>query len=311
MRAMAFILSLLFIVACGKTKAADASDPTDTELQQYGQIRDNLKAFAPDGFVVSMAGPHHDGVAAGAPVQQGNSLLFTGLAGAALMCDDGAYIAAAMQSMLTTTGGSLYHHPSIPTQMDFDDAVGFYRGVSERLKHCGAPELAAWQPGLKLHQSIAPLINVAGNVGLAAPFTWLRDAVLNQAGLADAPSSIKQAAMEVAVVGWAAADVAAKDACYRLHLGLQVFQTIEATGHKVSSDARTSFCDVTKDTQIPTIEGWCGRGGLAAWYDGFQPNQWQYRHQRCGAWETPDGNGDLHPGVDALIAYRDILTGEE
>lgn len=297
------VLATSVLLGCGGAKKDPPGPTMSVEDKVYETESVRLKGFTHQGFVVTLHGT--------TPTNLQNSLLFTSIAEAALTCEDGLYLTAAEQTMLTSTGGSLYHHPSIPNQMDFDDAIGFYRGASERMRHCGPSEVTAWLPGLKLHQSIIPTINTAGGVKLDYPFTWIPSAVFNQAGIGPAPSDSEQADMEAAVATWAAVDVAAKAACYRLHLGLQVLQTIEATGHKVSANGRNAFCDVTNGTGIPTLDRWCGRGDLKGWVDGFQDNVWQYRHQRCAAWEKPDGNGDQQPSVDALIGYRDLMTGEE
>ncbi len=59
-----------------------------------------------------------------------------------------------------------------------------------------------------------------------------------------------------------------------------------------------------RGVDIPLIDHKCGRGDLKGWIDAFKFNEWEYRHQRSGKWEQPDGDGDETPGLDLITAIR-------
>jgi hypothetical protein len=294
---------LVALDGCGhaKPKPVPVDPPQDVVDAWHAAGSRLLQGFLDAGFVVSRDGA--------APIHQGDSLIFTGIALSALPCSDGAPLDAALQQMVKDLRGGLYRHPSLASEISLDGALGFYLGVAHRVKRCA--EADTWRPLLATHKDAAPFLNRASGVQLQEPFTYVRDKLLAAVDLGDEPDPRRLAALEKAAIALGEAPHLARiaktgsDACFRPHLGLLAFQAVEALGGQISASGRDSFCAVTAQYDLPTIDQWCGRDGLAQFTSSYQPNQWQYRHQRCPAWEAPDGNGKAHPGVDFLRGLAD------
>lgn len=304
---MKLLTAFLFFVACHRAlpEPSPIADPPQSVAAQWQTAQARLSAFAPGGFVVSLAPDQ-------TPKNQGDSLIWTGVALASMDCKHGAPLSAALQKMVQTLNGGLWRHPTIPADVSLDGALGFYLGVAHRISACSEGD--AWKPYLTLHHAIAPMLNAEAGVKLEEPYPAVQDAVLHLVGLADYPDAIRIGALADASVAFAKAPGEAhttgigSDACYRAHLALLTLQIIEATGGKVPAAARDGFCAATAKYDLPTADHYCGRGDLAGWDAGFVHDQWQYRHQRCPAWESPDGDGDTQPGVDLLRGLVDAYS---
>lgn len=290
-------------IACSHAKAkpeTPTTDPPPAVVENWGIEQDRALTFASDGFIVSLDKNQ-------VTQNQGDSLIWTGVALASMDCQHGAKLDQALQAMVKTLNGGLWRHPSIPNDVSLDGALGFYLGVTHRITHCMEGDI--WAPLLKLHQAAGSALNPNGGTKLEDPFTAARDAVLSLVGIADYPGAVRIGALsEAAALMGAAPGIAHRtgvgsQACYRAHLGLLVMQIIEATGGKPS--ARNSFCAATVGYDLPTTDQYCGRGNLRAWTEAFQSDVWQYRHQRCPGWENPDGDGLLQPGIDLLRGLVD------
>lgn len=299
------LAALLALAACTKAKPQPAPvDPDAEVVGEWESTAGRLPHFLQDGFVVSIRGGD-------TPVNQGDSLLWTGIAMSSVSCAMGEPMAAAAAKMVADLHGGLYRHPSLPGAISLDGALGFWRGVTHRIVACH--EKDRWRPLLALHQAAGLRLNPAADVRIPAPFDVVKDQVLHLVDLGGAPDPSRVRVLEDAVVGWAAAVEARshvprkqdRGSCYPVHLGLVALQTIEAAGGSISGPGRDAFCQATAGLDMPTTDHWCGRGDLVGWAKGFQHNVWQYRHQRCPSWETPDGGGDEQPGVDFLRALAD------
>lgn len=268
----------LVVVGCGKKqRAAPEGLPPFT----YGEAADRAISFQDkSGFVVTHGSDGQD-------KNQGDSLIFTGLLLSSLDCGRGEPARDALLAM----PGKLWRHPSIPDQeVSLDGALGLYLGVAYRIKKCGEGNL--WAPFLARHRDAAA-------PSLPPFFDYVRDRLFQEAGIAGAPED-KRKALEEEMGAWAFGVKLSKSACYRMNLALMALQTLELLGDNVGGG---SFCANTKGMDLPTVDQWCGREGAADYLASYQENQWQYRHQRCPAWEDPDGDGDDQPGIDYLVAF--------
>lgn len=280
------LLALVLLVAgCGKKHPA-ASAATDTQRAEYDHLVERLPQFYDQGgWVVSRGGN----------TNQGDSLLFTGLAAYALPCDAGAAPAQAIADMLAT--GHVVRYPGLTDPPSFDSFLGMYRGITARVMRCGEAE--RWKP----------LLAGAKLDGLPVGFDFVRASLLHKLGLAGDPGTPWELRMEADAAEFALAPVVAHQACFRVNLALLALQTTEELGGKVSAPGRALFCANTRGARIETVEHYCGRSSLDEYLDGFRENVWIYQHQRCPGWETPDANGDQEPGLDYLVGYLDKTTG--
>ena len=280
MRLALFALACV-LTACGpRHPSGTASSP---EEQKYDEVVDRLPQFEDNGWVVSR----------GQNTNEGDSMLFSGLALYSLPCDKGEPIAAAFEAQLKT--GHMVRYPGNTDAVSFDGWVGFYRGVAKRMARCG--EVPRW----------APLLKSAQLDTLPVQFDYLRKKVLAFAGDGSAPLGIDKDAMITEAAAFARAPIQAKQGCFRVNLALSSLQTIEMLGDSVGGAGRVLFCDAVKGGGIETAEHFCGRSDLMNYLDTFQYDVYIFKHQRCPAWEGPDANGDHEPAVDYLVAYGDLV----
>jgi hypothetical protein len=294
---------ILMLAACSKAKPEPSTEPaTSAQDITFAEVEARLPTFVQQGFVHSLAGK--------TPINQRDGLFFTGLAVYGADCATGAPLAAAINMMLTSTGGAVYRDPSLPTQSILDGALAMYRAIAKRAVDCG--ETAAWAPLIAKHVAYmaahGETLNVDGSQ-LSGGFDYVRDLLAYKLGAGPPPAAARQLVLEdLVVTTWTEADIAAKAACYRTHLALVTLQTIEELGGTVTQTARDGFCSATDGVGLPTADRWCGRSDLAVWMGAFSYNVWQYQFQRCTKWESQDGAADGatgQPGVDYLVAYQD------
>jgi hypothetical protein len=109
--------------------------------------------------------------------------------------------------------------------------------------------------------------------------------------------------LEAQIAAWLEAVKIARAPCFRANLAWRHVRSLEALGYHISWHGTLAICTATDGLQIPTWEQWCGRSpGLSEFLAGFKPNEWEFRFQRCGAWETADGAGRRHLELDRLEA---------
>lgn len=283
---------------CAARSRPKPQSPSLSQQERYAKMQDRVDEFGP--WIVS----HNGDVEA----NQGDSLFFSGLALYGLDCDHGLPIAQAIVEMLHETGGGLYRHPTIKDKVSMDGALALYTGIVKRMDKCD--EFEQWQALMALHKDFldhhAQRLNAAASVVMPAGFDFVQKALFAKLSLAGSPGS-SQTLEEVAAT-WSAGTLIAHQACYRVHLSLLALKLSEDLGYPISQVGRTSFCSITNGYGLETVDHWCGRGGLSALLDTFEPNQWQYKFQRCHGWETPDGGGIAQPGIDYIVGYHD-LTG--
>ncbi len=112
--------------------------------------------------------------------------------------------------------------------------------------------------------------------------------------------------METQIVGWATAVKQTREACFRINLGYQTLKTVHALGGAISGLGKDAFCKTTADTDLPTVDHYCERADLGGFIESFVWDAWEYRHQRCPAWESSDGRAGLAtPGLDLAEALKE------
>lgn len=248
----------------------------------------------------------------GSLTQDGEALIWSSIAMGHFDCPTGDVIEAALRAPIERTGDLDRMDPVLDSWKDrplnFDGLAGWYYGVARRWVRCKtAPLKAAW---IKQSEAIASRngkIHRLVDVKLPPHFDTTPKAISWAMGLGSAPDQREIDLMTFEVGSWAQATVSAKAACYRIHLGYLHLSTLRYLGFRVTP---TVFCDAVKKVDMPLERHWCGYSGLEDYVSNFQYDLWDYRHQRCGDWETPDGGGEETPALD-LITGIDALRGEQ
>lgn len=281
MRFAAVMLATL--VACSHPERSEPKPAPDPVRARFEAAEAQLLAMTePYGWVVSR---WEDGSLA----HTGDSLIWTGMALGVLSCGGGDAAESALLGMLNETGGKLYRHPSEANrEASLDGHLGFYWGISERIKRC--PDRAQiWADVLPNHKPDMP-----------EAFDVVLGSLHHRLGIGPAPSSHSVSGLANVLAGWAALVVAKKAAAFRIHLGLLALETMDDPG--------TLFCAATPSAGMVTVDNFCGRPGLEEWIAGFEYDKWEMALQRA-SWESPDGKPGLStPGLDLLVAMRAAYT---
>lgn len=302
-------LPLALLTALLGCKAHDKIDPLprdETAEENYYGAYTRLLEFREGGWIVSRRPD-------GRPQHVGDSLLWTGLAMAAVPCDAGDELERHLIEVIHRLDGGLVRYEPLGEyaggrEASLDGALGLYRGAAERIVACGRGE--AWGEALRTHLSFLERSGGRLHLGTTATlelFSALPEVVCHRSGDSRCHDTgiRNRRAMERAVGAWAWAVNAAKAAAFRVHLGWLVLTTLERTGHDINPDNRNAYCAATRGMGIAIVDHWCGRDGLKAWLDAFEFDRWEYAFQRAPAWESPDGDGDETPGLDYVLAIKE------
>lgn len=292
---MRLFFIFIFLVACGSHKTAPKTDPSPDISTLYSSASARLISMLDSGWVVS----RYDDKSM---EHQGDALIWSGIAMASLSCEQGEIIESALIDAIVNANGSLYRHPSLPNQISMDGAIGLYRGIAHRIKACGKAD--AWKHAMELHIAIPDdILNSDSNVGLPPEFTYVRDLVAARTTGGPDPSLARMDALTAEVTGWALGVVQSKSPCFRINLGFQSLKAAEELGINVDHGP---FCLATKDVHLAQVDTWCDRPGAETWIRNFKYDEWEYAHQRCVAWESPDGKPNLHtPGLDLIELLKE------
>lgn len=318
---MLIILSVLMLLSCGKHPSPPKTElpayykddipPSESlgDLEGWAQgLRDVLVSdFSPGGQVVSLNGKDHDNI--------GDSRLFDGLALVVMGCEQGQKILDETLDSIVANNGQLLRYDPLPqeyvdnsNESSIDMATGVMWGLAERARKC-PDDAERIKDVWRLHRDwvlshgdrLAEKVQGYGLVSVPG-FRWAWDLAGYLIGTNDKPGG-KEAA-EVDLIALIADVKRAKRSCYPIHLGLAQVLMATRAGHPMTKFGRWSVCQETKGLGIPLMDWFCERQAARDYLQGWQNSEWHYRHQRCSAWETPDGNGERHPGLDALIEYE-------
>lgn len=302
------LLFALLALSCGRP--VDKIEPRDPPLAiqlKYHFASERLMAdHLENGWVVTRKPD-------GTPEHTGEALLWSGVALASLSCEDGAAIEDMLIDTVKRHDGALVRYEPLGEyeggrEVTLDGAIGFWRGVAARLACPGSPE--KWAPAIKLHLDYVERskghLHPNAKVVIPPGFDYVVHLLGHRLGLSGLPSSDAFGGLRTALALWAKATVDNRKPCYRVHLGLLMLESVEALGVGVP---RETFCIASKGAGMPLVDHYCGmEQPLLDWIDDFKFNVWEFQHQRCAGWESPDADGDATPGLDFLVGVKHAYT---
>ncbi len=300
----------LMLAACGHAKDEPENLPAaDAPRARYAAaVSRMLVDFTENDQIVSR---HADG----SPEHQGDSLLWNWTAIGVLGCGEGYQLLHASLARLSAESGLLYRYLPLPAEYEggnetsLDPELGFWFGVASRWRRCpdDRAELAeAWQLRQRAIGVAKGRLHPNVPVVIPAGIDAVGDQVGAAMGVGQYPNEARLGLLGAELSAWAAATITSHSACYRLNLAWTSLRALEEAGGALPGRWRDIFCKATTPAGIATVDHWCGRGDLAAFVEGYQFNAWEYAEQRCPAWEQPDGNGLETPGLDLIVAMREL-----
>lgn len=292
------ILSLC-LIGCGQFQEPRKKEFPETIDQRAERLETRLlDRFLVEGQVVSLRDGQPEGL--------GDSALWNGVAVGVLPCEAGEPILEAMLDGIVEKDGAYLRYNPLPgeylgNETSFDAETGLIFGLANRLRNC--PEdydriREVWS----LHRAFTQdgkILFPGAKFGLVPPgFDYSFNLLSHRLGLADSPRG--KTALQVVIDGWTFAVTKAKKACYRVHLAQLHLLAVRAMDKQVNAG---NFCANVKGVGLPLSDWFCGHEDPQHWLESFKVNEWEYRHQRCSAWENPDGQGMERPGLDYLAMY--------
>lgn len=312
-----FLLAMSLIDCKSVDKKPDPIPATPTISSRFLDGVDRVEQhFLDRGWIVSRSQD-------GSIEHLGDSLLWSGIYLASSTCEATKETAETLQGMIQSLHGQLIRFDPLGEYEDrpisLDGAIGLYFGIAWQISYC-PDSRESWARVLELHKGFVEAnhgrLNANSDVGIDA-FDYVLDLLLDRlSGDSDSSYHADRRDTLVALLNswslgvkagyylWKTHVLKDPPAAYRVHLSLLTLQTIEMLGVEISDSARLRFCNATTEMDLPTTDHYCGRGNLVGWIDGFEFDQWEFRHQRAALWEDPDGNGYATPGLDLLRAMR-------
>ncbi len=288
----------------------DSGIPEGTNLSEFDGRERELQSrltsrFLENGYVVSRDDR-------GNSEHEGDSLIWTGLALAVLPCDVGQPIENAVIRSVRSHDGAFVRIEPLPSSMEGNETsrdaeTGAMFGFTMRALRCPASRPAlqsAWDlhhdfvtsHGDKLYQGSN--LNFQMNPG----FRFIWDLTSNGMGVGSKPSKLSLAAFEAAMIISSKSIRSQKSACYPTHLSTLMAIVATKLGMPINELTKREFCHDTRGVGLPLTDWYCGADNAKDYLGSYQRNQYEYRHQRCSDWESPDVDpGHETPGLDFLM----------
>lgn len=280
----------------------------DHHRERYEQFSANLlTSHLANGYVVNIK----DGV----QNPEGDSLLFSSLAMAALPCSDALKIFDAIDASATSRDGALIRiEPPLPQHIanrnmtSRDMEAGAIFGLTDLWHRCGLERAKPlWLKHRQfVHEQGGGFLHPDAYRSLISPgIAFSMDGLSFALSQAPRPKERQLVAFEGSAIFGAIAIAEQKDSCYPIHLSTIAIIASAWNGLPISQDAQAAFCEATAGMDLPLTDWLCERLDLDKWLGDFQPGAWEYRHQRCPAWESQDGHpNEQAPNIDWLILYK-------
>ena len=312
---LGYVLSLIFVLtSCDVFSFLNyqSSSPIPQTqdlslLEPYAiQLQNSLmNRFVSGGYVISRRNNQ--------PVELGDSLLWTSLALAALPCEEATQLFNAVYRSAYYRSGALVRFEPLPAEYQRDPAsrdseVGAMLGISVYASRCQNPVAKSlWQLHSRFVAQNGWHVNSVGDPTktlMSPALEYVFSRVSDQLGGQWLDITGGPEVFESGLIANVESVRASHSACYPVHLSTLQILLLATLNKPITPFSRGLFCSATEGMDLPLTDWYCERTNGRAYLSSFVLNQYEYRHQRCGSWEGPDGGGLESPGLDWLIMYK-------
>lgn len=308
MRIAIALAAALALAGCGKKEKGGQDGgnglPAAEDLSAFKPQAQELKArllsgFVSQGFIVSMDGP--------TVIETGDAAIFTGESLLFLSCAEGQPVQDALIAAIHAAGGMIPRFavpdPASDRPTSRDMVLGVMLGFLYRADACPDQRPAIEASWAEHHGYVKAM---GGDLGPGTgndlgSLHWLWDRA--SIALHATDNATDKGIFELGMTSTARSIHDLKSACYPMHLGDIQILAAAHMGDAVSDSAHQLFCGESDGMDLPLTDWLCGRRAASDWLAAFKQDEYQFRHQRCGGWEGPDGKGHQHPDVDFLLEY--------
>lgn len=311
---MRFILFVLLLTACASHKRPPDEPSKMPPPEDLSHLRSKarevmirLKAYNIDsGYVISRTKD-------GQIEHKGDAVLWTGLAMAALSCDDAERLFTQVTGDILRRGGLIGRWAASPNNerpSSRDQVRGAMIGLTDQAMRCGRDYIAgeAWRLHMQYVSDNNGGLFPGANPGYQVTefFVWPWSMVGEFFDIA--PHEGSKFVFEAGLSTTAQAIVLQKSAAYPIHLATLDIILADRVGQPVSQLGYDAFCAASRGADLGLTEWLCRRKTAKEILEAWTPNAYEYQWQRA-QWESPDGDGNTTPGVDFLLLYK--LAGGE
>lgn len=245
----------------------------------------------------------------GSSTHLGEGILWGGVAHYVVPCDRVFEMDTELMGLVERYSGGLVRYEPLGEydggrEITWDGAVGFYLAVADSVTRCDGA--GRWASAFAMHMQYltengGELYRGSGAV-IPPGFDTVRVLIASSLGLRNGPTDDGKAALEAAIVGVVGSlAVRPDEPCYLANLAYLSMMTARMYGVEPSAAGREAICEASREFDMPTWDHYCGRRHMKDWLAGWKENEWEFRFQRCGSREKPDGQGYVTPGLDWLL----------
>lgn len=304
----AIILSILLTACATPKKPLDLPSrlPEKEDLSvvtpMARELLARLKSYNVDsGYVITRT-------ESGEIEHKGDAVLWTGLAMAAVPCEDAEPLFTQVSLDTLRRGGMIGRWAASPNNerpSSRDQVRGVMIGFTDLAKRCGKEDIAkeTW----RLHAQY-----VADNAGGLFPganpgyqvtefFLWPWSMVGEFFEIQ--PHQGSKTVFEAGLATTAQVIVLQKSAAYPIHLATLDIILADRLGSPISELGFKAFCAASVGSDLGLTEWLCKRKTAKEILLAWAPNTYEYKWQRA-PWEGPDAGDHKTPGVDFLLLFH-------
>lgn len=316
--ASALLRNCLLVVAATSAACGSHSKPRPSEADAlpYEDVSDFEPTYA--RLSAELVGSHlNAGWVVPTPAMfDKDSLAFGGAALAAVPCAAGSEVLAGLEAGQAATGGGLVRiYPfggDMVAKKDYlsrDGVIAASFGLVTI--HARCPALASraagvWQTFLDFNggdiKQLSQMYPGSINSTVTPAMKYIADLTSHVLLGHASPSEESEATWTLATRTTLSTIANAQSACYPVRLSLLEHVMAVRAGRPARD--KDVWCSKTASMNIPSADWYCGRASARVFLSQYQPGIWAHRLQRCGAWESPDGEPGIDTGsVDWLEMY--------